>query len=532
MPKRHRSIEIYAPTMGIKSDAPTDLLDPRSMPTGTNFKCYYGINQKEFGTSLYATNTGAVLPSAPTLIYEANFPNSASLQLHGPTYVYSYSSGSDLYFNDGQTFTGTYENFWSGVMHNDAYIYCNGLSPLQYKASFSATGTNMASAVTPTTFTAWSVLSMRDHLLIYHVLENGTEYYKRVRWSKKGALTYSAGTTDFASGVAGGVDVQDCEGEIKFALPLSGGAAVYADRSIHYQYWVGGDEVWRFQKTVSGIGAVSRRGGVSYGGINYFVGENNIYSYAGGDSPNPIGDPIKVAFFQELNQAAVRTLFVDYDSNQNELLVYIPSGTATQPNICWVYRVSDSTWARKAREHSAAGIFTRRSGLTIGELVGDIGAQNWTFGDAVVRADAGVKIYGDPSGRIVKHDITKWSVSQTGTDAAQVYVYETPDITGNRAQDPIDGDVEQFISNFQRWQRFTLNMKGTGLANVAYSTDYGQTYVNFAASPVTMVPAGTTHLLDMDVSSPIIRVQVTNTGLNEFIAIRYAKLDFIPGANY
>jgi hypothetical protein len=532
MPKRHRSIEIYAPTMGIKSDAPSDLLDVRAMPTCTNVKLQYGINQKEYGTSVYATNTGAVVNGVPTFIYEANFPNSAILQVHTPTNIYAYTSGSDTYFNDGQTFTGTYNDFWSGVMHNDAYVYCNGQAPLQYKASFSATGTNLPGAVTPTTFSSWSLLSMRDHLLMYHVFENGGEYFKRVRWSKKGALTYVAGTTDFASGVAGGVDIQDCEGEIKGAAPLSGGAAVYAENSIHYQYWVGGDEVWRFQKTVSGIGTIGRRTFVSYAGVNYFLSQENIYKYAGGDTPDPIGNPIKQAFFSELNQSAQKSSFLDFDAQENELLVYIPTGTATQPDICWVYRVKDDAWSRKARQHSSATTFSRRSGLTIGDLVGDIGAQNFTFGDALVRAEAHVKIFGDPSGRVVKHDPTRWSLSSTGTNVAQAYVYETPDITGNKATDPIDGDVQQYTTNYQRWQRLTIDMKGTGEANVSYSTDYGQSFVPFAASPITMIPAGTRHLLDMDVSSPVLRLRISNSGLNEFVAVKYAKLDFIPGPNY
>lgn len=533
MPKRHRTVEVYAPTLGIKSDAPTDLLDVRAMPFGNvqNNKCYYGLNQKEYGTSLYATGMASVVLGAPTRLYEAQFPNSSILQVHTPGNVYKYSSGIDGFVSDGQTFTGTYKDFWTGVMHNDAYVYSNGINPIQVKSSFSATGTNMASAVSPTTYSAWALLSMRDHLLIYHTIENGTEFYKRVRWSKKGVLTYAAGTTDFASGVAGGVDVQDCEGEIKTAVPLAGGAAVYSERSIHYQYWVGSDEVWRFQKTIPGIGTPSRRGVVSYADVNYFLSSDNVYSYGGGSSLNPIGNSVKQAMFSEINQQAIGTSFVDFDPRENELLVYVPTGTATQPNICWVYRVVDDAWTRKLREHSSVGRFSRASGLTIGELVGDIGAQTWTFGEAINRIDAGIKIFGDPSGRVVKHDITRYSLSQTGTNIAQTFVYETPDITGNKAFDPLDGDKEEFVTVNARWQRLWLNVAGNGTAYVGYSTDGGASFVPYAQSPITLVVAGTTHQLDVDASNPFFRTRVTNTGLNEFIAIEYAKLDFIPGAN-
>lgn len=538
MAKRHRSLDIFNPVLGIKSDAPSDLIDPRAMPPGNvqNNKCYYGINQKEYGTSLFATGSAALLPTIPTFLYEANFPNSSLLQVHTPSNVYKYTSGLDGYVSDGQTFMGTYTDFWTGIMHNDAYVYSNGLSPLQVKSSFSATGTNMGSAISPTTFSAWSLLSMRDHLLMYHVFENGSEFYKRVRWSKKGALTYAAGTTDFASGVAGGLDIQDGEGELKCAVPLSGGAAVYFEHCIHYQYWVGSDEVWRFQKVVPAIGTPGRRTVVSYSDVNYFLSHDNVYAFAGGSDLRPIGNPVKQAMFAELNREHIETSFVDFDPRENELYVNIPTGTATQPNVCWVYRVTDDCWNRKLREHSASGKFSRVSGLTIGELVGPIGAQNWTFGEAVVRVDAAVKLFGDPSGRVVKHDITRYSLSQTGTTVAQVFVYETPDIIGNKVQntyavDPLDRDRVENLVTDQRWQRYSINMFGNGTANVYYSTDRGSTYRQFDNSPITIANAATSYLCDVDASNPYFRVKVTNTGLNEFIGIKYEKIDFIPGAD-
>lgn len=532
MIKRHQSVEIFSPTLGIKSDVPTNIMDVRANPTGQNFKTYYGVNQKEYGTSLYATGSASVLSGVPTFVYEAKFPNSTLLQIHTPTQVLKYTSGLDGFVSDGQMFTGTTTDYWNGVMHNDAYVYANGVNPLQVKSSFSATGTNMASAVSPTTYSSWALLSMRDHLLMYHVFENGGEYFKRVRWSKKGALTYSAGTTDFASGVAGGLDIQDCEGEIKTAVPLSGGAAVYAERSIHYQYWVGSDEVWRFQKTVSGIGTPGRRTVVSHAGINYFLGHDNIYSYEGGNEPKKIGDSVKQALFQELNRTYIANSFLEFDPQENELVVAIPTGTATSADVNWVYRVADDSWARKLRNHTCAGRSSRRSGLTIGELVGPIGAQNFTFGDALVRVDAEVRIYGDPSGRIVKNEVSRYSLSQTGTSIAQIFQIETPDITGVKKIDPIEQDTAQFVTTNQRWQKLWIEMYGTGSVPVSYSTDRGQTFRQFDQSPLTAVVNGTTHQLDMDVSNPFIRVRIGNTGLNEFVGVRYMKLDFIPGANF
>lgn len=539
MPKRHRSLEIYAPTLGIKSDAPTNLLDPRAQVAGQNFKCYYGVNQKEYGTSLYATGSMSVMTSTPTFIYDAQFPNSTILQVLTPTNVYAYTGGVDNYVIDGQTFTGTYSDFWSGIMHNDAFFYTNGVNPIQVKTSFSATGTNLASAVSPTTYQAWSLVSLKDHLCLYHTIENGSENYKRVQWSLKGPLTLSAGTTDFDSGTAGAIDLQDAVGEIRAAVPLNAGAAIYCERSIHLQTWIGGDQIFQFDRVSPNIGIPGRRCVFSYLNVNYILSHNNVFAFDGA-SLQPIGDPVKKAMFSEINAQAIGTSFLDYDPAENELFVNVPTQTATQPNVCWVYRITDDTWARKVREHSCAGRFSRKSGLTIGELVGSIGAQNYTFGEALVRIDAEIKLFGDPSGRLVQHDVARYSVSQTGTNIAQTYSVETPDFVGakvqgslyaQRSQDPIDGDVVEYTITAQRWQRTTIEALGNGQASVYYSTDRGSTYREFDQSPIMLISTGTAHMLDMDVANPFVRLKITSTGQNDFFGWRYAKLDFIPGGN-
>lgn len=539
MAKRHRSLEIYLPTMGIKSDVPTNAMDARACVNAENAKFYYGVSQKEYGTSLYATATSAVLPHAPTAIFDAQFPNSSILQVLTPTNVYNYTAGMDTYVNNGQTFTGTYTDFWSGIMHNDAFFYTNGVDPIQVKASFSATGTNLASAVSPTTYQAWSLVSLKDHLCLYHVIENGAENFKRVAWSLKGPLTLSAGTTDFDSGTAGAIDLQDAVGEIRAAVPLGAGAGVYCERSIHLQTWVGGDQIFQFDKLSPNIGIPGRRCVISYAGVNYFLSHNNVF-VTDGASLNPIGDPIKKKMFGEINPTCINTSFLDYDPQENELLVYVPTQTATQPNVCWVYRITDETWSRKLREHSSAGRYSRKSGLTIGELVGDIGDQNYTFGEALVRVDAEVRLFGDPSGRVVQHEISRYSVSQSGTAVPQVYTHESPDLVGakvqgslysQRSQDPIDGDVVEYTITAQRWQRMTIEAAGNGQASVYYSTDRGGTYREFDASPLSLIASGTSHMLDMDVANPYLRFKITCTGTNDSVGFRYAKLDFIPGGN-
>ena len=546
MPKRHRSIELYAPTKGLKVDLPSTLVETSYVVNGQNFKNYYGVNQKEYGTTLYATGTGSVFTAAPNAIFNCYFPDANVLQIMTPKGVYTYTASGDTFVSDGNTFTNTYTDFWSGIIYNGAFIYVNGVAPVQYKSTYNVTGTNMPSLVSPTTYSAFSVQALNDHLCLYHVFANGVEYYKRVMWSIKGGLTYSAGTTDFASGTAGAQDVQDCEGEIKCAVPLGMNTMVYSERSIHLQTYVGGTDVYNFYKMVSGIGTPSRRGVLGYGDINYLFSHDNIYAYYGGSDLRPIGDAVKKMLYSEFNSAAASVVYMDYDALEKELIVAIPTGTSTMPDTNYVYRINDDAWSRKKRNHTCAGTFTRQTGLTIGQLQGPIGAQNWTFGDQKVTINSLTRLFGEPSGRIVKQDSTVYTLSQTGSNVAQSYSVDSKDFVGDNlgmawgsrespntgANDPKTGDISEFTTTFKRWQRLTLDMKGYGSASINYSTDQGVSYAAFGASPVTLSSTGTRHLLDFDLKSQYIRFQIVNTGTNDFLGWTYAKLDFVPGGNF
>lgn len=532
MAKRRQTIEIFAPgNKGLFYGPPNTYLEPEMSPNLQDAKLYYGAVQKEYGTSLFATGTGSVLGAPVNLLFEAKFPGTNILEAFTHSNVYKYTANSDTFVSDGQAFSGTYTDFWSAVVHNNNMFYSNGLDPIQVKASVSATGTNLASALSPNTFKAWSLASFKEHLNLYHVYEDGVEYYKRVRWSMKGVLTLTAGATDFASGVAGGIDVQDIEGEIKCAWPVGGNMAIYSDRSIHTQYWVGGDEVYKFEKAISGIGTPTRRGVVAFGDVNYVFGHDNIYAYFGGGDLRAIGDPIKKELYSTINQSAFAYVWMEYDPIENQVLVHTPTGDSTQPDTSWVYRIDDDNWSKIRRSHTANARFTRQTALTFGEVQGNFGDANYRFGDASIRAASTTRLYSDKSGRIVKVDNTLFTVSQSGSDGAQSFIYETPDLTGANSVDPYDKTEKiDYTSYNKRWTELELEIAGTGNAHVLYSTDGGRNFTELPESPLAMSITGETHFLGVEERSEQIRFRITNTGSSDQIAITYVKAEFVPGS--
>lgn len=527
--KRRQVIEVFAPgSKGLYYGPPNTFLEPEMSPNLGDAKLYYGAVQKEYGTSLF--NTGSALGAPASLLYEAKFPGTNLLLGMTHTAMSKYTANSDAFVSDGQAYTGTFTDSWSAVMHNNNLFYSNGLDPIQVKPSVSATGTNLQSALSPTTFKAWALASLKEHLNMYHVFENGVEHYKRVRWSMKGVLTLTAGATDFASGVAGGIDVQDIEGEIKCAWPLGGNVAVYGERSIHNQYWVGGDEVYKFEKDISGIGTPTRRGVVAVNNVNYIFSHDNIYAYYGGGDLREIGNQVKKEMYSTINQSAFAYVWMEYDHVENQVLVHTPTGDSIQPNKSWVYRIDDDNWSQINRSHTANSRFTRQTALTFGEVQGNFGQANYRFGDATIRSASTVRLYSDTSGRVVKVDPTVFTVSQSGTSGAQSFIYETPDLTGAEIVDPLDREKVDYTSYDKRWTEIALELAGTGQANVLYSTDGGRAFTELPESPITMSITGTTHMLSVEERSKQIRFRVSNTGTTDQIALDYLKAEFIPGS--
>lgn len=532
MPKRDVAIQIVSPTEGLHVDLSPSIITPRSSPNLRDCNGYFGMIQKDYGTTLFATGTGASLTVPANLIYEAAFLNNSVLEAFTHTGMYKYTSGLDSFVTDGQVYSGTFTDHWSACIHNNVLIYANGIDLIQSKAAYNSTGTAMG-GVAASSLKAWSVVSFKDHLNLYHTVEGGNETGKRIRWSKVGALTFSA--SDWTTGVASFIDLQDMDGEIQAAEKLGNGAvAIYADNSIFMQEWVGGTDVYRFTKMFTGIGIPCRRGIVANDSVHYVFTRNNIYEYWGGRDLKPIGDAIKPELISVANQSAFAYAFLQYVESDNELRVYLPTGTSTQPDTCYICKISDNyAWFKDKRTYTAQGKTNRPGGLTIGQLVGNIGAQNWRFGDKITRAGSNVELLCDTSGSVSKMDKTVYSIVQAGTSTAQSFIFDTKDLSSINDIDPIvrsKYNLSEYMDNKTRWLELKVEAKGEGSLHTQYSIDGGYNFSTFNESPKTLVSTWSMHTFDVDIASEKFMVRFTNTATNEAVHIQYIKVSFVPGS--
>lgn len=535
MPKRDVAIEILAPTQGLHYELGPSFIQLRSTPYCLDANTYYGVVQKEYGTTLFATGgtgTGHVLTSPANLIFEALFGASRIIEVFNASGIHKYSSGTDVFISDGQVSTGAYTDFWSACMHNDELIYANGVDTIQAKLAYSSTGTNLG-GVTTAANAAHVVVSFANHLNVYNTVESGNPCYKRVRWTKVGLLGHTS--TDWTGGTAGFVDLMDMEGNLITAEKLgNAGVAIYGENSIHMQEWVGGTDVYRFTKMVTNLGTPSPRGVVADDVTHYFIGRDNVYKYQGGRDITPIGDAIKAQYVADISQANISYSYIDYVKDNDELRVYLPTGTNTYPDICYVYKVKDDAWFKLNRPYTCKGkVYEAPSGVTIGELVGAIGAQNWKFGDYLVRAGAALSLFGDQSGRVVKADKTVYSISNSGTQAAQTFVFTTKDISSIGDIDPFVKNrynLTSYMDNATRWYEVKFEAKGNGSMYADYSPDAGANWYSCNPAYVTLTPEWDTYTFEIDYVGTHIMFRIRNSTLNEIVHMRYMKTRFIVGS--
>jgi hypothetical protein len=226
---------------------------------------------------------------------------------------------------------------------------------------------------------------------------------------------------------------------------------------------------------------------------------------------------------------------LDYIKAEDELRVYIPTGTSTQPDVCYVCKIKDNyAWYKANRDYTAKGMVTDRpSGLTIGELVGDIGAQNWKFGDYTVSPGAKLNLLADASGYVVKMDKTVYSLSVGGTQVAQTFIFDTKDISSINDVDPLVKNrynLSQYMDNQTRWYLVKIEAKGSGSMYVEYSTDAGSSWSACNPAYASLTPEWAMYLFEVDTTSTRFMIRIKNSATNEVVHVRYMKVQFIPGS--
>ena len=417
----------------------------------------------------------------------------------------------DIYIDDVRAvkaFTGDEDNRYSTATMNDTFVYTNGVDQT---GKITEAGGNITAADLTTTLasgtisTSELVIAFKDHLILLNNTENSADAPQRASWTNIGSLE------DFTVGTAGYQDLVDNEDWIIAAEMLSENEyAIYKERSIVIMIWVGGHTPFRFYTMVEGMGAISKEGVTSVGSGHVVLGPDTVYEYKGGTEIEILDDNVKKDMYSLINGEYSARTFLLYVEEDDELQVWIPTTTA-YPDDVWCLGLVTDNWYRKNRTMTGYGYYQAQGSLTIGDLVGTIGDQNWRFGDMLVKAYAPITLIGDNNGKVYKLD--KTTLNNDGV--AIVNEFQTPDF--------VLPDTEEYMNQFMRVSQLIFEASGQSVT-IHWSEDGGLTWSpteGSGANVITLDSVIRDYQQDFDCVVKKIRFRFRNASASSGFNIRY-----------
>ena len=405
-------------------------------------------------------------------------------------------------------FTGDEDNHFSTTTMNDTFIVTNGIDqPQKYTGATlivvgaDLTTTLAAGAIT----TAEVVFTFKDHLFLMNNTENGADCPQRVSWTNIGQLE------DWTGGTAGYQDLVDELSWIMCAAALTeNDFAIYKEESIVLATWTGGHTPFRFFTMVPNVGVVSKNGVDNRSGIHAVIGQSFIYTYKGAMDFEPLDSNVNSTIYNNLNYDVQNRSFITYIKEDNELQVWIPT-TTDYPDEVWCYNSMNKNWYVKSRSMNYMGFYQSATSLTIGDLTGTIGEQNWTFGSMLVKASTPISIVGDTNGKIYKLD--KTTLNDNGSAISNEF--QTPEF--------MIPDTSENVNRHMRVSQLLFEAYGQSVTTT-YSTDGGATWnptMGASGNVVTLAATRAIYQQDFDVLTRRIRFKFANTSVSSGFHLAY-----------
>ena len=420
-----------------------------------------------------------------------------------------------VYLDDVRTvkaFTGDEDDRFSVTTMNDTFIICNGVDQPQ-KYSGANTLANLTTTLNTGTITsAEIVITAKDHIVFFNTYENGSDCPTRATWGNIGRIE------DYIGGTAGYQDLTDDESWTMAVLQLSENEwAVYKERSIVKMIWVGGATPFRFYTMVEGTGVLNKEAITSVGGEHLVFGPDLVYSYKGGYEIEILDDPIKRTMYNRLDRAYSGRIFMMYVEEDDELQIWIPTSSA-YPDEVWCRDMTTEVWYTKTRSMTGYGYYQEASSLTIGDLTGTIGEQNWKFGDMLVKAYAPITLVGDSNGKVYKLD--KTTLNNDGV--AITNEFQTPDF--------VLPETPEYMNYFMRVPQLLFEAKGQSVS-IERSEDEGSTWNPTQGGGGNTVTLDSTYRIyqqDFDVVTRKIRFRFRNLSAGSGFYLRYYGFKWLP----
>lgn len=278
----------------------------------------------------------------------------------------------------------------------------------------------------------------------------------RVAWSD------TSNPEVWSGGNSGEALITDEPSVIQNIAKLNEFAAVYKRDSLVIGIKVDPPDIFRFQTVKTGVGLSAPRAFADRGGQHDFMGLNDFYTW-NGTRVESIGDAVREHVFSRINRSKINRCFAIHVNELHEVWFFIVVGSNSWPTEVWKYNYKLGFWFYDTCDGITTGItWENLTALVWDDAVGTWDQQQITWDDATTAGDWEEVMLGTSDGYSAKVDYT--TTNDRGTAVEGLFI--SKDFTA---------DSQEFGA---RWLKFDVWAKGPGKLYMAYSTDFGETWIS------------------------------------------------------
>lgn len=423
-------------------------------------------------------------------------------------------------------FTGDEDNRFSVAVMNNTLVETNGINqPQKYDGTVATGFQDLSTTLNAGTLsTSEIVVAFKDHLVFLNNTENGADAPQRATWTNIGSIE------DLINGTAGYQDLTGSADWIIAAKQLGDNQyVVYMENSIYMMDWVGGQTPLRFTLMYGEDGILGKDAVEDIGGAHAVMGKKYLYLYKGDSSIVRLDENISPTLYSQIDGTYQNRSFIIYDKSNDELMFWVATATA-YPDEVWVLGMISKAWYRRDKTMLGFGYYVSQSSLTIGDLTGTIGEQNYRIGDYLVRANSPLVLIGNNDGKVFKLDTTTYN----NDGVAITNEFQTPDFIapGTVAKSLVDAysAKQPDLESFFRVPQLIYEARGSSITT-EWSDDGGATWKPTAAAgnnTVTLTGTYEFYQQDFDATVRKIRYRFLNTSASSGYQLRYYGFKWIP----
>ena len=169
----------------------------------------------------------------------------------------------------------------------------------------------------------------REYMLAGNVTWDSAEYPSRIQWChavEPGQVPDDWVPTD--TNDAGDVDLADTPGSVVDMAPLRDSLLIYKRDSVYACQWVGGNEVFSFQRLTTNKGIHARDCVVEHNGFHWCQGIEDIFLVDGNTTQSLVKDRIKRTWLADRDETRALRNFTTLDPVNEEILFFYVSKNA------------------------------------------------------------------------------------------------------------------------------------------------------------------------------------------------------------